>query len=206
MFLPAPPLLVVLILLLLQPGLWLPFDSAKMHPFLAGQPLIFKPSLAAPTVKGVRIPRIIHQTHATTVLPFERNHLASWRQRNAAWEIRFYDDAACLHFVRTQFPRYLAAYQALPQSVERADFFRYVFCCGCSLLPALGTTKRGRPTLLIAASFTTLVNIQAKLAKSSAVFFTMRTVGHASCETGCKGGGLLSYTNPDKWHAQRSFG
>ncbi len=52
----------------------------------------------------------------------------SWRRLNPGWEIRFYDDEACLEFVSREFPEYLAAYRALPKHVERSDFFRYMVC------------------------------------------------------------------------------
>ncbi len=52
--------------------------------------------------------------------------LQSWRRLNPGWEIRFYDDEACVEFVSREFPEYLAAYRALPKHVERSDFFRYM--------------------------------------------------------------------------------
>lgn len=54
--------------------------------------------------------------------------LQSWRRLNPGWEIRFYDDEACVEFVSREFPEYLAAYRALPKHVERSDFFRYMVC------------------------------------------------------------------------------
>lgn len=50
---------------------------------------------------------------------------------NPGWELRFYDDQACLDFVQREFPEYLAAYLALPKQVERSDFFRYMVCAAC---------------------------------------------------------------------------
>ncbi|KAK9794075.1 hypothetical protein WJX73_008696 [Symbiochloris irregularis] len=92
-----------------------------------GQPFIFQPTAAAkPARQGVEIPRIIHQINPATVLATEIRHMTTWRQKNPTWEVRFYDSAACLQFVRTHFSRYLAAYEALPQNVERADFCRYM--------------------------------------------------------------------------------
>jgi hypothetical protein len=52
--------------------------------------------------------------------------LQSWRRLNPGWEIRFYDDEACLEFVSREFPEYLEAYRVLPKHVERSDFFRYM--------------------------------------------------------------------------------
>ena len=71
------------------------------------------------------IPRIIHQTYKTSSIPSNLKVLMhSWRQQNEDWEIRFYDDEACLRFVRWEFPEYLEAYQALANNIERSDFFR----------------------------------------------------------------------------------
>ena len=37
--------------------------------------------------------------------------MQSWRLANPNWEIRFYDDEACLEFVQHEFPEYLEAYR-----------------------------------------------------------------------------------------------
>lgn len=74
-----------------------------------------------------RIPPIIHQTYKSAVVPrVVRPYMQSWQRLNPGWELRFYDDQACLDFVRREFPEYLAAYIALPKQVERSDFFRYM--------------------------------------------------------------------------------
>ena len=52
--------------------------------------------------------------------------MATWTDRNPAWQTRFYDDAACVSFVRSEFPEYYDAYTSLPKDVERSDFFRYL--------------------------------------------------------------------------------
>ena len=71
------------------------------------------------------IPKIIHQTYKSMRVPEAmKPFMASWRLKNQDWEIRFYDDAACLSFVQREFPEYLEAYKALPKDVERSDFFR----------------------------------------------------------------------------------
>ena len=71
------------------------------------------------------IPRILHQTHGSAALPpGVRPLLHSWRWHNADWEVRFYDDEACLRFVAREFPEYLDAFRALPRDVERSHFFR----------------------------------------------------------------------------------
>ena len=44
--------------------------------------------------------------------------MQSWRLANPNWEIRFYDDEACLEFVQHEFPEYLEAYrQGLPPAL-----------------------------------------------------------------------------------------
>ena len=74
-----------------------------------------------------RIPKIIHQTYGSQALSSKlRYFVQSWRELNPGWEIRFYDDEACLNFVKQHFPEYLEAYVTLPKSVERSDFFRYM--------------------------------------------------------------------------------
>lgn len=52
--------------------------------------------------------------------------MQSWKRKNPGWDIRFYDDEACLEFVSREFPHYLEAYRTLPKHVERSDFFRYM--------------------------------------------------------------------------------
>lgn len=71
------------------------------------------------------IPKIIHQTYKSSNVPKSvRSFMQSWRRLNGDWEIRFYDDEACLDFVKREFPEYLEAYRGLPKHVERSDFFR----------------------------------------------------------------------------------
>jgi hypothetical protein len=74
------------------------------------------------------IPRIIHQTFSSRQVPESAKAIMrSWREHNGnGWQIRFYDDQACLDFVRREFPEYLDAYRSLPKVVERSDFFRYM--------------------------------------------------------------------------------
>ncbi len=53
-----------------------------------------------------------------------KGHMASWKNANPGWEVRFYDDNACIEFVKREFPEYFDAYKRLPKDVERSDFFR----------------------------------------------------------------------------------
>jgi hypothetical protein len=73
----------------------------------------------------LRIPRIIHQTYKSAKVPEAvRPFMQSWRSANEGWEVRFYDDEACIEFVSREFPAYLQSYRQLPKDVERSDFFR----------------------------------------------------------------------------------
>ena len=44
------------------------------------------------------------------------------------WDLRLYNDVACLAVMRTEVPKWLAAYKGLPKDAERSDFFR----CSCA--------------------------------------------------------------------------
>lgn len=81
-----------------------------------------RPEMSAPKL----IPRVIHQTYRSKHVPQASKQLMpSWHDKNGdLWQVRFYDDAACMNFVRREFPEYLEAYLNLPKDVERADFFR----------------------------------------------------------------------------------
>lgn len=50
----------------------------------------------------------------------------TWVRLNPGWEVKLWDDAKCIEFVRQEFPEYFAAYTGLAKNVERADFFRYL--------------------------------------------------------------------------------
>ncbi|KAK9862507.1 hypothetical protein WJX84_003997, partial [Apatococcus fuscideae] len=73
------------------------------------------------------IPKIIHQTYKTkNVPPKVLPLIESWKLANPSWEYRFYDDDACLAFVKREFPEYIDVYRNLGKDVERSDFFRYL--------------------------------------------------------------------------------
>lgn len=73
------------------------------------------------------IPKIIHQTWKTHVLPeqFERWR-DSWLARHPTWEYRFYDDASCEAMVRSCGQPFVDTYQSLRTAIQRADLFRYL--------------------------------------------------------------------------------
>lgn len=78
------------------------------------------------------IPKVIHQTYKSGNIPGSlRPFMHSWRRLNEDWEIRFYDDEACLKFVQREFPEYLDAYRGLAKDVERSDFFRWADATFC---------------------------------------------------------------------------
>ena len=67
------------------------------------------------------IPQAIHQTWKTRHLPptLARYH-ASWVHFNPHWQVHFYDDQACLEFVRDYYPEFLPVYQGFAHTVQRA--------------------------------------------------------------------------------------
>lgn len=71
------------------------------------------------------IPRIIHQTWRTRLIPVR---CLWWRFRlrrmHARWEYRFYTDGQCRRIIADGFPHLLAMYDAYPHPVQRADMFR----------------------------------------------------------------------------------
>ena len=101
----------------------------------AGGPKRIDRGVLSPDDAPKLIPRVIHQTYQSSNIPEKAQPLMrSWRQQNPDWDLRFYDDAACLAFVRTEFPEWLAAYKGLPKDVERSDFFRYLPDCSMMTL------------------------------------------------------------------------
>jgi len=73
------------------------------------------------------IPQSIHQTWKTHALPPAlARYQASWPRCNPAWRISFYDDQACLDFVRCTYPEVLDVYHRFQFAIQRADFFRYL--------------------------------------------------------------------------------
>jgi len=73
------------------------------------------------------IPRIIHQTWKTDVLPEKfRAFAASWRERNVGWTYRLWSDRELLEFIAAHYPAYLDIYCSYRQGVQRADAARYM--------------------------------------------------------------------------------
>ena len=76
------------------------------------------------------IPRIIHQTFYSQELPEAlQKNVDQLKQRNPNWEYRFYDDAAIIEFISTNYPPEVLAYfeRIDPRyGAARADLFRYL--------------------------------------------------------------------------------
>ena len=73
------------------------------------------------------IPSIIHQTWKSRELSEPlAGYCSSWRRLNPDCEYRFYDDARCTDFVRSEYPELAALYDSLPLAIMRADLFRYL--------------------------------------------------------------------------------
>jgi inositol phosphorylceramide mannosyltransferase catalytic subunit len=84
------------------------------------------PSVAS----GSTIPKIIHQTYSSKVLPpaIEEN-INHIRQMNPGWEYRFYDDADAAAFIAENYGVHILGYYERINSnygAARADLFRYL--------------------------------------------------------------------------------
>ncbi len=73
------------------------------------------------------IPRIIHQTWKTDIIPQEfRAWCNSWEEINPGWQRQLWSDRRLLEFVAEQYPDFLELYCSLPSGVMRADAGRYM--------------------------------------------------------------------------------
>jgi mannosyltransferase OCH1-like enzyme len=94
------------------------------------------------------IPRILHQTFHTAVVPVElAANVEAVRGLNADWEHRFYDDADARAFIERHYgPRILAYYDAIDPRylAARSDLFRYlvIYRCGGVYLDVKSFTSR----------------------------------------------------------------
>lgn len=71
------------------------------------------------------LPRILSQTWKTALLPPRAKALrADWARLNPSLELRLYDDATSRAVIADTLPERLAAYDAMPFGVMRADIFR----------------------------------------------------------------------------------
>ncbi len=75
----------------------------------------------------VSIPKILHFTWKTEDVPgIMGTWLARWRELHPHWDIRLWTDATMREFVAETYPGFLAAYDAYPRPIQRADCFRYL--------------------------------------------------------------------------------
>jgi len=73
------------------------------------------------------IPRRIIQTGKSRDLPPLAQAAARTMQLlHPEWEYLFFDDAAVLRFVSTEFPQYQNVFDSFPHRIQRFDFFRYL--------------------------------------------------------------------------------
>lgn len=75
------------------------------------------------------VPRVVHQTWATDEVPAAWKGAAdAWRAlaADAAWEYRFWTDAANVEFLEAQYPWLVEFYQKL-LGVQRAHLMRYLY-------------------------------------------------------------------------------
>jgi mannosyltransferase OCH1-like enzyme len=77
--------------------------------------------------RGLTIPKMIHQTWATTILPpCLTDTVESLKAANPDWEHRIYDDDASRTFIKEHFPAaVLWAFDTLVPGTFKADLFRY---------------------------------------------------------------------------------
>lgn len=73
------------------------------------------------------IPRRIIQTGKTRNLPPLAQAAARLLQvQHPDWEYLFFDDAAVLRFIATEYPQHQRTFDSFPHPIQRFDFFRYL--------------------------------------------------------------------------------
>lgn len=78
------------------------------------------------------IPKIIHQTHKTKILPeIVTGFPQILKDLHFAWDYRFYDDPSCRYHIHKFVPELLPLYDRLPNPIMKSDMFRvgilYIF-------------------------------------------------------------------------------
>ncbi|MBU1174828.1 MAG: hypothetical protein KKH72_05445 [Alphaproteobacteria bacterium] len=75
----------------------------------------------------VSLPKILHFTWKTEDVPGDMGtYLRRWRALHPHWDVRLWTDATMRDFVASSYPHFLAAYDAYPRPIQRADSFRYL--------------------------------------------------------------------------------
>ena len=73
------------------------------------------------------IPRVIHQTWKDRAIPEEwRDFQKTWERHHPDWTYRLWTDADLLRFVETEFPAFLATFNAYSYAIQRVDAARYL--------------------------------------------------------------------------------
>jgi hypothetical protein len=103
---------------------WFPrLNIAPEQEILAGVP------------EGLEIPRIIHQTFRSRLLPREiEKNIEKIKRMNPQWEYRFYDDNDVLDFIRSNYDsRVLDYFNRIDPlyGASRSDLFRYLLMYKC---------------------------------------------------------------------------
>ena len=85
--------------------------------------------------EGIEIPRILHQTFHTRLLPQAiHDNVEKIRSMNPDWEYRYYDDADIVDFIRNNYSEQVLGYFARINPMygaSRADLFRYLLMYKC---------------------------------------------------------------------------
>jgi hypothetical protein len=80
--------------------------------------------------QGTTIPKIIHQTYKSRLLPPELQSVTEClRDHNPGWEYRFYDDDDCVEYIRHHYGDSILRYYCRISPAygpSRADLFRYL--------------------------------------------------------------------------------
>lgn len=85
------------------------------------------PDPGADFSNGSFVPRIVHQTYKSKVLP---NNFRRWRDEckklNPCWEFKLWTDDDNLDLVKTSFPELLPTYEGYDIKIKRIDAARYM--------------------------------------------------------------------------------
>src|SRR6201986_68484 len=74
----------------------------------------------------MRIPKIIHQTWKSAVLPEHFQMLAdTWKEYQPDWQLMLWTDEMNRDFIKTNYPHFLNNYDGYPSHIQRADAIRY---------------------------------------------------------------------------------
>ena len=74
------------------------------------------------------IPRIIHQTWASNVIPQHlRRYQESWLQHHPKWEYRFWDDKANDTLIAEHYPEFADHYRRVTPTILRVDLVRLAY-------------------------------------------------------------------------------